>query len=167
MTKAMWLAATVGVSIACTTPEISAQGEYRDDSAHYRIGAPGDGWQPLSVPTANAAWIRRGGSSTLLVNSQCDKSDAPLSALAGELMFGTTERVIVEQRLLPMDGREALETTAEAKLDGVLRKRQMLVLKKDGCVFDIVLDAPLDEFDAALGGYHGVVNGFGAMARPR
>jgi hypothetical protein len=165
MVRTVFMVVMTSVLSCSTTPEVDARGDYQDQDTRFRIGDPGAGWQPVSVPTANAAWVRE-DSSTLLVNSQCDKTDAPLSALSGELLFGTTERVVLEQRVIPMDGREAMETVAEAKLDGVLRKRQMLVLKKDGCVYDFVLDAPLDVFGDALTGYQGVVSGFATSARP-
>ena len=41
-----------------------------------------------------------------------------------------------------MDGREALRTVARAKLDGVPRELELVVLKKDGCVYDFALVAP-------------------------
>ena len=38
----------------------------------------------------------------------------------------------------PLDGREALETQMVAKLDGVEKYFHVVVLKKDGCVYDFL-----------------------------
>ena len=39
---------------------------------------------------------------------------------------------------MPLDGREALETQMVAKLDGVEKHFHVVVLKKDGCVYDFL-----------------------------
>jgi hypothetical protein len=148
------------------TPELN-QGRVHSDLNSFELGLPGEGWRALSVPGANAAWMRVGTSASLLVNSQCDKGDAPLAALTQELLFGTTERNVIHEQTLPMAGREALETLVELKLDGVLRRRQVRVLKKDDCVYDFVLDASVDEFPQSLPGYEAVLDGFATQPRPR
>jgi hypothetical protein len=140
-------------------------GQLRDNhfqNAHvdYAVGLPGEGWQRVKVETANIAWVDSSGGRALLVNSHCEGvQDAPLSGLAGELMIGMTERAVQEERLLPFAGREALEMVATGKLDGVVRRRALFVLKKDGCVYDIVYDAPPSSFAVGLDAYHRVRDG--------
>jgi hypothetical protein len=100
------------------------------------------------------------------VNSHCEGvKDAPLEALTGDLMMGMTEKEILSQNRLPWSRREALETIATAKLDGVPRKLGLFVLKKDNCVYDIVLDASPHTFDSAWKAYTRVRDGFDVDAR--
>lgn len=133
---------------------------FEDDHVGYGVGEPGDGWVPVQLEGVNVVWHQPALAAALMVNSHCEGvKDAPLEGLTGELLIGTTEREILEQTLKPWSGREALETIATAKLDGVLRKRAMFVLKKDGCVYDVVYDAAPATFDAGLAAYRKVRDG--------
>ena len=62
--------------------------------------------------------------------------------------MGTTERDIESQSTIPFDGREALHTVLRAKLDGVPMHYDVFVMKKDGCVYDLVYVAPPCQFAA-------------------
>lgn len=139
---------------------------YENDHVSYAIGLPGDGWQKVKLQTADVAWFDEAHGAALLVNSHCEGvQDAPLQGLAGELMLGMTEREVHAERVLPFAGREALEMVASGKLDGVLRRRALFVLKKDGCVYDIVYDAPPDAFDVGLRAFGQVRDGLVVGAR--
>ena len=142
-------------------------GQYDDGKVAYSVGGPGAGWAELKLPTANAAWHNEALAATLMVNSHCDGvADSPLEGLASDLLMGMTDREILSQARLEHSKREALETVATVKLDGVPRKLVLFVMKKDGCVYDIVLDANPDHFDAARADYTKVRDGFDVAARP-
>lgn len=133
-------------------------GVYQDDRVHYRVREPGQGWRQVKVETANAAWLHDELGASLLVNSHCEGvQDAPLEALANHLLIGWTEREVLNQRKLEVSRREALEQEVSARLDGVPRRLMLLVLKKDGCVYDVVLSARPESFPRAKAGYEQVV----------
>jgi len=133
----------------------------------YRLGAPGAGWERVDADQANVAWHNPGLEAVLMANSHCQGfADAPLETLTNELLMGTTERNYESQEKKQWAKREALETVAVAKLDGVARKYAMFVVKKDGCVYDLVLNAPAEQFEAARGAYDRVRDGFDVAARP-
>jgi len=134
---------------------------FEDDKVSYTVGQPGEGWRPLQLERADVAWHHPGLGAGLLVNSACEGvQDSPLIGLTNELLIGTTEREILDQQVLPWSRREALESIVVGKLDGVPRKRAIFVLKKDGCVYDIVYDAPPTTFDEGLAAYRRVRDGF-------
>lgn len=96
------------------------------------------------------------------VDSSCDPAfDIPLIALRMHLLIGFTDRDIVSEETVPMDGREALRTHVTAKLDGVSRDILLQILKKDDCVYDFGLITPsgssfedaLEDFDQMLAGF--------------
>jgi hypothetical protein len=60
--------------------------------------------------------------------------------------MGTTDRTVDSQEVVPFDGREAMHTLLRAKLDGVPMQYDLYVMKKDGCVYDIVYVASPDRF---------------------
>ncbi len=157
---------TVMVLLVVVVCACSTKGELRDNTfeapqVRYTVGLPGDGWQRVSVEQADIAWHNPSLAAALFINSTCEGvQDSPLQGLTNELLIGTTEREILEQETKPWSKREALETVVTGKLDGVLRKKVLFVLKKDGCVYDIVYDAPPDRFDQGLATYRRVRDGF-------
>jgi hypothetical protein len=133
---------------------------FTDERVNYTIGQPGEAWRRVQLETADLAWFNSELGAGLIVNSACEGvQDAPLVGLTNELLIGTTEREILKQELRPFSKREALETIVTGKLDGVLRKRALFVVKKDGCVYDIVFDAPPEHFEAGLPTYRRVRDG--------
>jgi hypothetical protein len=151
----------VGLSGCWGTSGQLVDNRFEDDKVSYTVGQPGEGWQRLKLDRADIAWHHPQLGAGLLVNSACEGvQDSPLIGLTNELLIGTTEREIVEQTTLPWSRREALESIVTGKLDGVPRKRALFVLKKDGCVYDIVYDAPPASFDAGLAAYRRVRDGF-------
>ena len=134
---------------------------FRTRDTHYKIGDLPTSWKRMSLRYADLAFANKADGSTLLVNSSCDKTeDTPAIALTWHLLIGMTEQNIISQKPFAVSGREGLETTAEAKIDGVKRKFRMLVLKKNSCVYDIVLSTSPKKFEENLPVYEAAVKGF-------
>ncbi len=166
MTRLLLLAAAVAVAVlGCTGPQLK-DNTFDDGTVRYDVGAPGKGWQPLRLQTANAAWHNDALDASLLVNSHCEGvKDSPLAGLTSDLLMGMTDRQMLAQKVIPWSRREAMESTAKAKLDGVARQFRLFVLKKDGCVYDIVLDADPSTFASAEPAYTRVRDGFDVAPR--
>src|SRR5690242_20716360 len=97
---------------------------YTDAEARYRVGPLSSGWSALDVEDQNdLAYHHEAIGAIVQVNATCDPdSDVPLTALTNHLLIGFTERDVRDQRLMPLDGREALRTHVLARLDGVERE---------------------------------------------
>lgn len=136
---------------------------FEGEETRYRVGELGPGWQRLDVADQNdLAFHHEGAGAIVQVNSSCDPtSDVPLTSLTNHLLIGFTERDIRDQRVIPMDEREALRTHVVARLDGVPRELLLVVMKKDDCVYDFALITPPDasfaqaapEFERFVGGF--------------
>ena len=152
---------------ACASQGTFSDGRFTSDSVAYDVGAPGPGWSEVDLATANAAWHNPELGAALLVNSHCDGvKDAPLAGLTSDLLMGMTDREILSQEVVPWSKREAMHTVATGKLDGVPRKLELFVLKKDGCVYDIVLDAAPERFESARAAFAKVRDRFDVAPRP-
>ncbi len=82
--------------------------------------------------------------ATMAINARCGKDgdDVPLRALRQHLFLRFTDRRILSEEEFALAGRAALRTEMEASLDGVPSYFIVVVLKKDGCVYDFYhLDA--------------------------
>jgi hypothetical protein len=134
---------------------------FQTRDTYYTIGEVPESWNRIGLRDADLAYVHRVDGSTLLINSNCTKTeDVPLLALTFHLLIGLTEQNILGHNTLQISGREALETTVEAKIDGVKRKMQILVFKKNSCVYDIVLSSLPEKFEENLVAYQSAVKGF-------
>lgn len=157
----MTVALVVAGSACATKKGHYANNTFVKERAHYNVTPPGQGWSAVKIDGADLAWVSEGTGSSLLVNSLCKASeDAPLEALTGHLLIGMTEQNVISQDKLPWSGREALESDILVRVDGVPRRLKTFVLKKDGCVFDIVFVSPPKNFEAQVDAYYRVRDQF-------
>jgi hypothetical protein len=137
-----------GALASCGHAQLLDNGVLHKGALRVELGPVPAGWQPLRIEGADVAYRDPAHDGSTLVNVRCDRrdDDAPLSALTEHLIMGTTEREMESEETLPFDGREARHTRMRAKLDGVPMQYDIYVMKKDGCVYDLVYVAPPDRF---------------------
>lgn len=137
---------------------------YRGEDVAFRIPRAPEGWAPLEVSDASVAYRDEANGATIAVSGRCrGEDDVPLASLTQHLFIHFTEREIVTQEVVPFDGREAMHTVLVAKLDGVSKKFDVWVLKKDGCVYDLLLIADPARFEAGLEAFGRLVRGFATL----
>jgi hypothetical protein len=140
---------------------------YEGEDLAFHVGPVPPTWQKLEVEGARLTYRDPQTDTILSVNARCgrDADDVPLAALTQHLFIQFTERNIVDQRTFSLDGREALRTELKAKLDGVPRRFRVVVLKKNGCVYDfseIATEKATPQSDAV---FATLVAGFGTKDR--
>jgi hypothetical protein len=152
--------------IGCATTGTLQGSVYQGDQTSYRIGPVGPKWTRVTVNQQNdLAWHNEAEGGVMHADSDCDPGlDIPLTALRSHLMIGFSEREVIEEEVIPMDGREALRTHFTAKLDGVPRDILLQILKKDDCVYDFgLITPPGPTFDEALVDFDAMLAGFTTM----
>jgi hypothetical protein len=158
------LALLAGGSEGCAASPSFDGTLYRGKDVAFRVTAPPAAWRRLSIPASDLAFRDDRHEASVLVNSRCAASDrdAPLLSLTEHLIIGTTDRHFTLEETIPFDGREARHSVLEARLDGVPMAYDIYVMKKDGCVYDLVyVSVPgaakgAAEFDAFVRGFHTV-----------
>lgn len=109
-------------------------------SSHYNLSFTKDEWSPIDPDSSDLAYRNRQTSSTLVLNSQCKKYDsASLETVSATLLNGIAQLDIMDKHNIEFAGREAQITTATGTLDGVPIFLKGMVLKKDGCLYDLIL----------------------------
>ena len=138
----------LAAGVGCGHAQAFDEGVLRKDGMAVRVGPVPSAWRRIGVDGADLAFRDDERSGSALFNVRCRQrdDDAPLSVLTDHLIMGTTEREFDAQDLVPFDGREALHTLLRAKLDGVPMQYDIYVMKKDGCLFDLVYVAPPGRF---------------------
>lgn len=146
---------------ACASPQL-AGGVFHDHGTAFRIGVLTPDYHRLEVDGVDLAYRDDLAMSTIAVNARCgkDADDVPLSSLTQHLFLHFTEREIRDQKEFTLNGRAALRTELSAKLDGVLQHFVMVVLKKNGCVYDFMLIAHPDHPEPSASVFDQFVAGF-------
>jgi hypothetical protein len=156
----MALFAVVG---ACAHGNSFESGVLQKGDLRVEVGFVPAGWRRVEVEGADLAFRDDAREGSTLFDVRCGRrdDDAPLSVLTQHLIMGTTERNIESQEVVPFDRREAMHTALHAKLDGVPMQYDIYVMKKDGCIYDLVYVAPpgrfadgAADFERFVGGLH-------------
>jgi hypothetical protein len=118
---------------------------YHAEGMRFRVGPIPSSWREITVDDALLAFRDDSANATVALNGRCgvDGDDVPLSSLTQHLFLQFTNRELIAQQTLSLDGREALRTEMNASLDGVPKHYLVYVLKKDGCVYDFMYIAAL------------------------
>lgn len=113
--------------------------EYRDQEVRFRLGPIPSGMREIQSDAAKVTLQNDKIGATIAVAGRCgqEADDVPLQALVQHLFLQFQDREIVHEERFTLDGRAALETELTASLDGVLRHFVVVVLKKDGCIYDM------------------------------
>lgn len=148
------------LAAACAKNGVFRDGVYADDSVRYRVGTLSGAWNRVAETGGQIAFIERSTTATILAHAVCGALDAPLGVLTQHLLIDFTEKRFLSRKTIPFADREALRSRVLAKLDGVPVEIDSVVLKKDGCVFDLTYSAPPAHFAARHQDFEGFLQGF-------
>jgi hypothetical protein len=125
--------------VACASNHFDGH-TFRNEEVAFQLREVPPGWRQLDAEGTLLSFRSDATASTIAVNARCgkDADDVPLQSLTQHLFLQFTDRQITEQRVIELAGREALHSELIAKLDGVRKHFMVVVLKKDGCVYDFV-----------------------------
>jgi hypothetical protein len=157
-------ALTLPSLVACGSTQFDGR-TYHGDGLAFRVGPVPSNWRSIEADAARLAFRDDAGRATIAVSGRCGKDgdDVPLEALTHHLFLHFTDRQIVNQRVLPLDGRDALRTELIAELDGVPKHYIVYVIKKDGCVYDLIRIADVASADQSQAEFERFVQGFAAL----
>jgi hypothetical protein len=137
-------------SLSCATSHFDGR-VFRKGDVAFRLTRLPPTWRQIDISDTALAFRDDENAATVAINGRCgkDAEDVPLQSLTQHLFLQFTERQLQDQELFPLDGREALRTEMLAKLDGVQKYFHVVVLKKDGCVYDFmqIANRPQDKHE--------------------
>lgn len=150
----------LALASGCSHAELR-DGVFNKPNVRYRIGELPAPWRRLSLRENDIAWTLPGDAHSIAVNSTCQgHEDAPLPVLTRHLLVGFTDQQLVEQQTTTLDGREALRSRYRAKLDGVPIELLVVVLKKNGCVYDFTYVSALGRFEERAADFERLIQQF-------
>lgn len=128
----------------------------------YRFGDPGSGWQPVrNLEDVQVAWTNAELGGVIELHAQCDQQgDSSLDEYTDHLRIDWTHWEVESQEATRLLDRAALHTVVTAGLDGILRRNELWVVKKNGCLFDLRYSADPERFEQGRGAFAQVVKDF-------
>ena len=157
----------LGAWLALSCASTSFDGQiYKNDELAFRVGPRPADWRALESDSALLAFRDDAHAATVAVNGRCGKDgdDVPLQALTHHLFLHFTDRRVLSQDIVSLDGRDALRTEMVAELDGVPKHFSVYVIKKDGCVYDFVYIGDTNRGDSGRAEFERFVQGFATLS---
>lgn len=109
---------------------------------------PTSPFQEIKLKDADHAWQNRDNGNTISYLSTCnDPADPTLESARGEYLGGLTNLKIVDEKETEFNGRGALTTTAEGNVDGVRTRLQLVIFKKNNCLYTLSYVAVAKQFN--------------------
>jgi len=130
-----------------------------------RVGTLPAAWQRVRDDGASVAFHHASGGAIVSAISCGDGDDVPLDVLTNHLLLGIEGRHDRARERLVLEGRAALRTQLDARLNGVPVALELVVLKKDGCTIDLYLVAPPPAFEERRADFEQFVSGSVAVSR--
>ena len=135
-----------------------------DPEATYHFGMPPESWRPVrDMDDIQVAWVNTGldGVGIIELYGQCgEQVDSSLEQYTDHLRIDWDAWTVVEQEDVELVGRAALRTVVDASLDGIARRNEFWVVKKNGCLFDLRYSAGPKDFQSGQSDFSAVVRGF-------
>lgn len=151
---ALLLSACISVNIGPKGPEKSKNVVFTAPSAPY---------QPVKGVKADGAWQNPQNGNSISYLSTCNEQVEPtLESATDEMVSVLGETKQLSQKKLEFDGRDALDTEAEARVEGVSTKIRALVFKKNGCLYTLSLIGVAKNFAKGVEPFETFVKGFQA-----
>lgn len=160
--SARTLALLLPVLALATLPACASSRQARRLEGRFELGDPGANWARVKPGGADQAWFHGGLMASIYADSNCATrfDDRPLDKLAQAAVYGVATSQALRQEDRTIDGRDGHLRVVDGRIDGVVVRIGVAVLKKDDCVYDLVYMAPPTTFDSGWDAFEQVIGGF-------
>lgn len=138
------------------------EGRVLTKDGFYQVGELPPDWRRVKLDKAVVAFYHPQLKSTISTDSFCDQAynDSSLENLTRHLLPGLQDTKVIEQEAMTLSDRGGLQTILSAKLDGVPVMLNLVVVKKDWCLFDFFLVSEQAYFAKASEDFEKFFRGF-------
>ena len=109
----------------------------------------------------DAAWKNESNGNTISYLSECNStSDPSHEAIRDGIISGLQDVKVNKQEMIPFNNRKALSSTVSGSVDGVPTDLQILILKKNSCIYVLTYVGLKEKFNDDLDDFNKFVRGF-------
>ena len=140
----------------------SAPGDKVGHEATFSFGLPPSDWKPAKEKGAQVLWVHESMPAVIHLDAQCEMhGDSSLESFTDHLRIDFREWKVLSQEAMMIAGRDAVHTVVLAEIDGgVETQMELIVFKKNGCLFDLQYIAAPSVFESGRAAYQQVVADF-------
>lgn len=121
---------------SCVT--VSLGGSKAERSKGVRVSLPVAPYREIEGSRADGAWKNPTNGNSISYLSTCnDPADPTLETATNELFSDLKNMVVKKQATTEFNGREALDTEVEGKMEGIVTRVRSVVFKKNGCLYTL------------------------------
>lgn len=130
---------------------------------YYRVGQLPDNWHRFKSHARTISFYNRELKASISTDAYCGKTvgDRTLASLSGEVITAMESRHIETETDFMLGGRGALRQQITGKVDGVPANVDLVIVRKNNCVFDFYSVVPADvatdvkaDFETFFNGFH-------------
>jgi hypothetical protein len=132
----------------------------------FEVPLPGDEWQSMPDEPSVLTLAHTQLAAGITISVTCQQArDVPLDILTRHLLFGFKNIEILQQAPQALNGVPALKTVARARLEGREVQLRSHVARRDGCIYDAVYFASLQDYSPGEPSFEGMMAGFRFLQR--
>lgn len=146
--------------LACVSVSIGNNEVERADGVKYT--AP-EQFKEEDLPHVDKAWKNTSNGNSISFLSDCKAtSDPSLENLRSGVISGLNEVEILNEDFGRYNGRAALRSEVSGYVDGIKSKFDLMIFKKNGCIYILTYVALADTFDEDHKAFKNFLEGFKA-----
>lgn len=156
MKMTLWILMSV-ITLSGVNCTKTMSGVVKKSHTHYGVALPPSTWTSKNFRGTDLFFKHNFYDAMIFLKAQCQKiSDSPLPAMTAQILAGMGKYEIIAQYPISLAEREGLISEVNVKLDGVDRYLKTLVLRKNRCLFDVILSSHdnnpeiVKDFDALI-----------------
>ena len=131
-------------------------------SKAFRFQSPGGDFKEVKIEDMDRTWRSTSTGNTISIKTSCDEAGDPsLTYLRGLLFEGIDQLKITLNELTTYNGREALHSIAQGRIDGIETGIELMIFKKNNCSYTLSYIGVKDRFEKDRSTFQNFLNGFG------
>jgi hypothetical protein len=149
----------LSLSSGCVSVSLNSKSPVRHAEVH--LQTPTSPFTVLATDKSDQAWRNNRNGNSISYFSNCnDPADPAIEVVRNDMLTGIQDVTVLDSQTLQYNGREAVRTVATGKVDGVNAKMDVLVFKKNMCIYGLSFVGLTANYEADHAAFDNFVRGF-------
>jgi hypothetical protein len=121
---------------ACLSVQLSPKSA--DVASNVSFNAPSEPYEKFAVQDVDRAWKNRSNGNSISFRTACnDPVESEINSIQQMIVDGLDAANIEKRETVQYNGREALHSVIQGKLDGIATKIELMIFKKNNCTYTL------------------------------
>jgi hypothetical protein len=120
----------------CVSVQIGPKGP--DTAKNVKFEPPPDPYEKFEIPDVDKAWKNKKNGNSISFRTACnDPVESEIDSIQHVIQDGLDSATVESSVKTMYNGREALQSVIQGKLDGVSTKLEVMIFKKNRCTYTL------------------------------